>query len=68
MKEPPAVQSPPNPAQLEQTIADLGRKLSASSVLLQEALAESLGLSATEIICLDIIQRAVFATVLPLTE
>lgn len=55
MKE---IQAPTNPAQLEQTIAELGRKLSASSVLLQEALAESLGLSATEIKCLDIIQRA----------
>ena len=57
MKDPAALQPPANAAQLEQTIADLGRKLSASSVLLQEALAESLGLSATEIKCLDIIQR-----------
>ncbi|MFZ5893717.1 MAG: MarR family transcriptional regulator [Myxococcota bacterium] len=54
----PSPQLPSSAAQLEQTLGELGRNLSSSSLLLQEALAERLGLSATEIKCLDIIQRA----------
>lgn len=55
--EPKARPQAVNAAQLQQTIADLGRNLTASGVLLQQALAERLGLSATESRCLDIIQR-----------
>lgn len=57
MSEKPAT-SPNSPAQVEQTLGDLGRNLSASALLLQEAVAARLGLSATESKCLDIIRRA----------
>src|SRR5688572_17181329 len=57
---------PPDPAQLPQSLGDeLGRELSARTILFHQALADKLGLNLTDHRCLDLAQRA--NSVAPLT-